>query len=487
MDLSTLGSSLQQSLGAHLPSIAAGLAILILGWIVAVVARAGVRRGLGLLKLNAHIQQSTESKMDAESAIASGLFWLILLITLIGVFNALDLPLLSDPFRIMVGQIVAYVPRLIAGTVLILVAWIAATLLRSLSNKVLAATQLDDKLSEHAGMQPMSKSVGNVLFWLVILLFTPAILGAYDLGGLLEPVKEMITKTLDLLPNIFAATVIGLVGWLVGRILGRLVSNILAAAGADKAVARVGLDESIRVSRLAGTLVLIFVFVPSLIAALDTLRIDAISEPAIRMLDRMMAAIPNLVAAGLILIITFYVARFAAGVLTRISNSVGLDALPEKMGLEHVFSGVVQPSRLAGALVMFFAMLFAAVEAANQLDFTQVRDVVTMFIEFGADVLLGGAILVIGFWLANVAYDAIVRLSGENTPALARIARVAIIGLVLAMGLRAMGIADDIVNLAFAFTFGAVAVAVALSFGLGGREAAGRQMEHWFARLRKQA
>ena len=53
------------------------------------------------------------------------------------------------------------------------------------------------------------------------------------------------------------------------------------------------------------------------------------------------------------------------------------------------------------------------------------------------------------------------------------------------MGLRAMGIADDIVNLAFALTFGAIAVAIALSFGLGGREAAGKQMEHWLSRLRK--
>jgi len=56
---------------------------------------------------------------------------------------------------------------------------------------------------------------------------------------------------------------------------------------------------------------------------------------------------------------------------------------------------------------------------------------------------------------------------------------------VIAMGLRAMGIADDIVNLAFAFTFGAIAVAVALSFGLGGRDAAGKQMEHWLGKLRK--
>jgi hypothetical protein len=47
-------------------------------------------------------------------------------------------------------------------------------------------------------------------------------------------------------------------------------------------------------------------------------------------------------------------------------------------------------------------------------------------------------------------------------------------GLVVAMGLRAMGIADSIVNLAFGLTLGAVAVAFALAFGLGGRQPAER-------------
>ena len=64
-------------------------------------------------------------------------------------------------------------------------------------------------------------------------------------------------------------------------------------------------------------------------------------------------------------------------------------------------------------------------------------------------------------------------------------ARFAILGIVLAMGLRAMGIADDIVNLAFGLTLGAIAVAVALAFGLGGRDAAGRLASRWVDRLGK--
>ena len=78
----------------------------------------------------------------------------------------------------------------------------------------------------------------------------------------------------------------------------------------------------------------------------------------------------------------------------------------------------------------------------------------------------GGLIITIGFWLSNLAHAAIVQAGSASA---ANIARFAILGLILAMGLRAMGLADDIVNLAFGLTLGAIAVAVALSFGLGGR------------------
>jgi hypothetical protein len=43
-----------------------------------------------------------------------------------------------------------------------------------------------------------------------------------------------------------------------------------------------------------------------------------------------------------------------------------------------------------------------------------------------------------------------------------------------AIGLRFMGLADDIINLAFGLILGAIAVAFALAFGLGGRDAAAK-------------
>jgi hypothetical protein len=485
MDFSTLTTSLQNSLGTNLPHILGAIGILVLGWVIAVAVRAGVRRLLALLSVNQRIKESTGQTIDVQSGIAIGVFWLIMLVTLIGMFNALDLELISNPFQALVTQIFAYLPRLLAGTLLLLLAWLVAMLLRGIVAKVFAKTDWDEKLAAQAGMEPMSKNLGNVLFWLVILLFIPAILGAYDLQGLLAPVQGMINKVLALLPNIFAAFVIGFVGWLVARVMRGLVTNLLAAAGADKAGHSAGLDQSVHVSRVAGTLVFIFIFIPTLIAALDALHIEAIARPATEMLGQILNAVPALVAAALILVVTYYVAKFASALVSRLLNGMGFDTVPAKLGLESVFSGDLKPSGLVGIVIMFFAMLFATVEAANQLQFTQVGVVVATFIRFGGDVLLGAVILVVGFWLASLVHGVISRGKSEHAQGLAKLARLAIIGLVIAMGLRAMGIADDIVNLAFALTFGAIAVAVALSFGLGGREAAGKQMEYWLSSLRK--
>src|SRR5207253_1390744 len=153
MDASSFITSLQTTLGGYLPKIAGAIGILVIGWLIAVVVRAGTLRLLNLYAV-------------------------------------------SNPFSLLVTHIVNYLPNLIGGAALTLIAWLIASLLRSLANRALRASKVDDKLSESAGMQPMSGYLGDVLFWLVILMFLPAILGSFALSGLLSPVQGMVDKLL---------------------------------------------------------------------------------------------------------------------------------------------------------------------------------------------------------------------------------------------------------------------------------------------------
>ena len=97
---------------------------------------------------------------------------------------------------------------------------------------------------------------------------------------------------------------------------------------------------------------------------------------------------------------------------------------------------------------------------------------------------MGLLIFAIGLWLATLAARTI-RTSGTQYPRLlALAAQVAILVLSGAMALRQMGIANEIINLAFGLLLGALAIAVALAFGLGGREVAAAQLAEWRRRLR---
>ena len=484
MNTNALWDSLQSALGTHIPQLLGALAIFILGWLIAVLVRAAARKTLGFIGVNHRFGKLTGTGVDIEGAVALALFWLVILLTLVAVFNSLNLALVSGPFSAFTTQLFEYAPRMLGGLVLALLGWLVASVVRAISQKLLDRTTLDEKLSEHADMAPISDSLSGALFWLVILLFVPAILGALQLQGLLDPLRAMVTKTLDMLPNAVAAFIVGGVGWILATVLRNLSTHLSHTAGVDKLGRRAGLSEQVRLSRVIGLLVFTAVFLPSLIAALDALRIEAISGPATAMLYTLMQAVPNLIAAALILVVTWLVASFASQLIATLLATLGFDSLPARVQMAHAFERT-SASAVVGRVVLFFAMLFATVEAAAQLGFAQVSHIVTSFIRFGGDILLGSAILVIGFWLANVAYEAIDRASGPGTRGLARIGRYAILALVIAMGLRAMGIADDIVNLAFGLTLGAVAVAVALSFGLGGREAAGKLMDHWLSRFRR--
>lgn len=523
MDPTTFSRQLEMSLGQYLPTVLGAVAILIIGLLVALLVRGLIRNGLTRLRLNERVNSQTQPSAGVDVvAIAASLgFWFVVVLTLIGVFSILRFDGLYAPFSALVAEVMLYLPRIVLAGILALVAWILASVLRAGINRLMAAGQWDEKLSDSAGVRPISSVLGNVVYWLVLLLFLPAIIGALRVDGLMGPLTTMTTQFTAALPNIFAAVVIGLVGWLIAKVLRGLVVNLLEAAGIDRFSNREHFTEGVRLSQLGGTLVFILVIVPTLIAALDALAIRAISEPASNMLDLFLTAIPNILAAALILVLAWFVGRFVAGLVTKLLANLGFDRLPARLGLAHLFDGapaagappavppvgapiegrpldpsapqaqtptdpLVAPrtptsslSAFVGHVALFFIMLFATVEAAHRLGFTGVRDLVETFIAFGADILLGVVVLAVGYWLADLAARAIQRANPQGKVGLARIARVAILGLVLAMGLRAMGIADDIVNLAFGLVLGAVAIAIALAFGLGGRDAAGKVTERW--------
>lgn len=464
-----------QSLQGPVGSIIGAIVIFVVGWFAALILASVTRTGLQKARLNERMSQSTGKNYDLNNILAKVVFWFVFIIGISGALNQLNLNSISVPFANMVNQVLLFLPNLLAAVAVGLIGWVIATIARTAATVALSKTSLDDKLSQSAGVKPMSGTIADVIYWFIILVVLTMVLGRLGLDGLFTPLTNMIDKTFDFVPNIIMAGIVFFVGFVVAKVVRGLVTNVVSGLNIQAIASKAGLSEKNSLPGIAGSLAFLVIIVPFTIAALDALKVEAISRPATNMLNKIMEALPNVFTATAVLVITYFVVRMLSNIIKGLLANTQIDSLPAKVGLQSAL-GEKRVSDLIGCGILFFAMLFASIAAADLLGFSQISDIISMFIAFGSQIILGAVILTIGFWLANIIAGVVER-SEQGSKLLANIVRVLIMGLVLAMGLKAMGIADSIVNLAFGLTLGAVAVAFALAFGLGGREAAARLLK----------
>lgn len=428
---------------------------------------------------------------------------------------------MPDIINQFIASVSAFLPGLLGAIVLLLVAWIIGSLFRAGVVRLGEATNLDRRLNSKG----ITRTIGDIVFWLVFLVFIPGILQALNLQGVLIPVQSLLNQFLGFLPNVFGAAVILVVGFFVAKVVRQIIAGVLSAAGVDRLSERVGVSRAMgnqQLSELLALLVYILILIPTITAALNALALNAVTQPITAMLDRVLLAVPNIFAAAIILFLAFVIGRLVAQLVTDLLTRLGFNQLVERMGFRQVLPGIKPaartqdallndmltndrssaqratarkaaqavseqtPASIVGSIILVAIMAFAAAEAANMLGFGNLSVLINQFIVLGGQILTGLAIFGVGLWLSNMAASAISSSDASYANTLAMVARFAILALSGAMALRQMGLATEIINLAFGLLLGAVAVAAALAFGLGGREIAGRELDRAVKKMREE-
>ncbi len=300
-------------------------------------------------------------------------------------------------------------------------------------------------------------------------------------GIFFEPLQGFFSSIMEYLPYVIGALVLLLVAWILAKILRSLARKLVKATGIDK---RFGKDKALSdkseypIAEGTGTVVFWLVWIFFILAILQVLGLHGALDSVVLLFERIFAALPSILAAVIVLVIFYLVARFVANLITKLLTKIRFDEIPVKLGLaQKPMTGGGSPSHLVGYLAMVFILLFAIMMAAELLGFTQVNNLVASFTEFLALVLLGLIIIGIGIFVANMVVN-ILKAGGRSTSAISLV-RIFIIVLSIAIGLRAMGFANDIILLVFGLLLGAIAVAAAIAFGLGGRKTAEKLLERW--------
>ncbi|GEM49756.1 mechanosensitive ion channel [Deinococcus cellulosilyticus] len=395
-----------------------------------------------------------------------------------------------DTIQVYTQQFLNYLPHLLTALLLAVAAFVVATLARTLTVKGLRAAHVDERVAKHQQGEPVhiSKTVGDIVYGLVLLFFLPGILGALGLNSLLAPATGFLNNFLSFIPRIFGAVIIMVIGAFVAKLLRSLVTNVAATAGVDRLTVRAGLPAGAHISNLLGIVVYGLVIIPFITAALDALNMTAITQPISDMLNRILAALPNIFAAAAVVALAFFIGRFVSDLVRGLLTSMDFDRLPQLLGFQPSGSpttGNGTPSAIVGHIAHAAIVLFALVSAFELLHADSLAQLTRNFIQLIGQIALGMVIFTVGLLVANLLAGVAARASGANGRLLAGVARWSTIALFGAMALRQMGIANEIVNLAFGLTLGAIAVAFALAFGLGSRETAGKITERWRQQLEK--
>ena len=398
------------------------------------------------------------------------------------------------------AQVLEWGPRILIALLIIVATWIVARAAKWVIQKAIDRTpalrkHVTGKPGETVGYQ--IGVIAKLIIWLVGILAALKFLG---IGQILAPINALTMEIFAFLPRLIGAGLLFFVGLILARIVKQLVETMLIAANVDGLLARIGIGDTAgtvrtdpeavppgaapgatraSLARAAGVLVFALIIIPVAIAALQVLGIEAISGPATSMLNKILAAIPSLLYAALWIGIAFVAARFLKTFIEAILPPTGFDDAIRSTG---VLPAGASASRILASIAMVAIILGASIEALRRVGGDEIAIFLAQVTALGSKVIFGTLIIVAGIFLSNI----IARLVGSGTGEggfAQTIIRYAIIALFTAIGLTFMGLADQIVMMAFGLILGSAAIATALAFGLGGREAAGRIADYWAARI----
>src|SRR5699024_2065397 len=304
--LDIMNDYFKQNFLEGLQSFVIAILVLLVGWLIAKAIGNAVEKALGKTELDEKLFnkfRTNDKPINSEKIVGKTVYYILLLIVFILFFNLLNLNMIANPLSNLISTFFDFIPAVLKAALILILAWVIATVVQWLiveGTKKLHLQQLFHKIKlakTEEDVNQLMGTIGQVAFYLILLLFIPGVLDALSISGVSQPFSGLISSLLAFIPVLIAAGLIFVVGWFVAKIVKNIVVNLLDAAGTEKVIARLKLKklfEGTSFAAFVGNLVFIIIMIPITIAALEKLNLTGITEPAIGMLDNIMDMIPNI-------------------------------------------------------------------------------------------------------------------------------------------------------------------------------------------------
>jgi hypothetical protein len=211
---------------------------------------------------------------------------------------------------------------------------------------------------------------------------------------------------------------------------------------------------------------------------------NLIVEPVRQMLTRIMAYLPVLLGALIILIVGWIVAKAIRRLVDWLLKVARFDVLADKAGISEILRKGdlgISAREVVSRLVYWLIMIMVLVMTVDALGLPKASDVLASLFAYVPRVIAALLVLVVAMFLASFVSGIVSTASGNaklpRPELIAGISRWAIIIFAVTIAMVELGIAPLLVATTFNIILGGIVLALALAFGLGGKDAAARYLE----------
>jgi len=211
---------------------------------------------------------------------------------------------------------------------------------------------------------------------------------------------------------------------------------------------------------------------------------NLIVDPIREMLTKIMAYLPTLLGALIILIVGWIVAKAIKRIVDWVLKAVRFDTLADKSGISEILRKgdlKISAREVVSGIVYWLVVIMVLVMAVDALGLPKASDVLASLFAYVPKVIAALLVLVVAMFLASFVSGIVHTAAGNaNLPKpeiFAGISRWAIIIFAVTISLEQLGIAPLLVTATFNIILGGICLALALAFGLGGKDAAARYLD----------
>src|SRR5215213_9304086 len=191
--------------------------------------------------------------------------------------------------------------------------------------------------------------------------------------GMFQPLQNALSTFLSYIPQLVGAIVILIIGYIVAKVLQAVVGRVLQAIGFDGWMEKGGIKQFFDRAEtnqtphsILGQLVFWFVFIIAITMAADALGIPQVSA----VLAQLIAYIPQIIAAILILILAALLANFISGIVRGATGSDMLSSIARYAIIVYaVFAALTQLGIAVQLTANTFLIVLGAVALAAALAF----------------------------------------------------------------------------------------------------------------------